>query len=48
MDIPLPIDILTDKGVQRITLNKKGVILKSTVVPQIDPDTYYIKKVIIE
>jgi hypothetical protein len=44
----LPVDVVTDKGVQKITVNKKGVIIKSTVLPQADPDTYYIKKVIIE
>jgi aminopeptidase N len=48
IDMPLPVDILTDKGVQRIMLGKIPVTIKSTVIPQADPDTYYFKKVIIE
>jgi aminopeptidase N len=48
IDIPLPVDILTDKGVQKTILSKKAVTIKSLVLPQVDPDTYYIKKVIIE
>lgn len=48
IDMLLPLDILTDKGIQKITTNKKGVIINSTMLPQIDPGTYYLKKVIIE
>jgi aminopeptidase N len=48
IDIPLPVDILTDKGVQKTILSKKAVTIKSLVLPQVDPDAYYIKKVIIE
>ena len=48
IDMPLPIDIITDKGLQRLQVNKKGLIIKSSVMPQIDPDTYYFKRLIIE
>ncbi|HEV7782913.1 MAG TPA: M1 family metallopeptidase, partial [Chitinophagaceae bacterium] len=48
IDMPLPVDILTDNGIQRTMLSKKPVTIRSTVLPQIDPDTYYIKKVILE
>jgi hypothetical protein len=48
MNMSLPLDVVTDKGVQRITVSKKPVIIKSTVTPQPDPDIYYIKKVISE
>jgi aminopeptidase N len=47
-DMSLPVDVLTDKGVQRTILSKKAIIIKSPVSPQIDPDSYYIKKVIME
>ena len=48
IDMPLPLDIVTDKGLQRLQVNKKGLIIKSSVMPQIDPDTYYFKRLIIE
>jgi aminopeptidase N len=48
MDMPLPIDVATDNGTQRMVLNKKGVEIKSATLPLIDPDMFYLKKVIIE
>ena len=48
IDMDLPLDITTDKGVQHIIAGKKEVIINSTILPQVDPDTYYIKKIIIE
>ncbi|MBC7511761.1 MAG: M1 family metallopeptidase [Ferruginibacter sp.] len=48
LDMALPIDILTENGTQKIMVDKKGVVVKSKVLPQIDSDSYYLKKVIIE
>ena len=48
INMPLPVEILTEKGFEKIILDKKGVVIKSNVLPQIDPDSYYLKKVIIE
>ncbi len=48
MDMALPIDVVTDKGRQRLTITKKGAIVTSETLPVIDPDVYYFKKVIIE
>ena len=48
VDMALPIDILTDSGKQKMMVDKKGVLVKNKVLPQIDPDSYYLKKVIIE
>jgi aminopeptidase N len=45
---PLPLEVKTDAGTKRITLNKEGIILNSTSVPVIDPDVYYLKRVIYE
>ncbi|MES1215488.1 MAG: M1 family metallopeptidase [Bacteroidota bacterium] len=48
IDMPLPLDIITDTGTQRVTANKDGITINSKVLPQIDPDMYYLKKIIIE
>ncbi|HYM94546.1 MAG TPA: M1 family metallopeptidase [Chitinophagaceae bacterium] len=48
IDMALPLDIVTDKGTQRMTVDKKGIIIKSTLLPQVDTDMYYLKKIIIE
>lgn len=48
IDMPLPFDIVTDKGTQHIVLSKKETTITSTALPQVDPDSYYLKKVIID
>jgi aminopeptidase N len=49
IDMPLPVDIVTDKGMQRLMLNAdKPIIISSSILPQVDTDTYYIKKIILE
>jgi len=47
-DFPLPVDIKTDKGTNRMTLDKKGVTIKSLTTPVVDGDVYYLKRVILE
>jgi aminopeptidase N len=47
-DYPLPIDIKTDTGTKRMTLDKKGVTVKTMAPPLVDPDVYYLKRVILE
>jgi hypothetical protein len=44
----IPLDVQTDTGIKRITVDKKGttVISQSQVI--IDPKTFYLKKVIME
>jgi aminopeptidase N len=44
----LPIDIQTDSGVKRTTLDGKGITLENSSWPVIDPKVYYLKKVILE
>jgi predicted RNA methylase len=46
--IAVPIDIQTDKGLERINLDEKGITLESTSTPVIDPNVFYFKKVILE
>jgi len=46
--IPLPVDITTSEGTKRMMLDKKGVTIVSNILPVIDSQTFYFKKVIIE
>lgn len=48
IDMSLPIDITADGITKRYTLDKKGITIISKTTPVIDPDTYYLKKLIIE
>ncbi|ASU34810.1 M1 family metallopeptidase [Mucilaginibacter xinganensis] len=48
ISIPLPIDITTEAGTKRIMVDSKGIRVNSKILPVIDPDTYYLKKLIIE
>ena len=48
IDIPLPVDITTDSGTKRMVIDSKGLTINSKTLPVIDPDVFYIKKVIIE
>ena len=48
MDMNLPLEIMTDAGKQKIMVGKKAVDIKSTIIPVIDPDSYYLKKLTLE
>jgi len=48
MSIPLPMDITTENGAKRVTIGSKGLLVSSKILPVIDADDFYIKKVIIE
>jgi len=48
MAIPLPVDITTSNGTRRVMINNKGTRVISTTLPLIDPNTFYLKKVIFE
>jgi hypothetical protein len=48
IDMPLPVMIKTDTGIKRVLLDKKGMTVKSSTTPVIDPDIYYLKRVILE
>ncbi len=47
-DMPLPIEVVTDKGTQKMTLDKKGFSVESTTMPIVDPAVWYLKRVIYE
>lgn len=48
IDMALPVDIVTDKGSQRMIITQKGITVTSEILPQVDPDMYYLKKIVIE
>ncbi|MEO6488440.1 MAG: M1 family metallopeptidase [Ferruginibacter sp.] len=48
LDMPLPMDIATDKDSKRMLIDNKGVVVKSKTVPRVDEKVYYLKKLIIE
>ncbi len=48
LSIPLPVDITTDAGTKRVMLSSAATTITSKTTPVIDPDMYYLKKVVIE
>jgi hypothetical protein len=44
----LPLDITTDAGTKRQMVDAKGVRVESKTIPVIDPEVFYVKKIIIE
>lgn len=47
-DGALPVDIITDQGYQKSIVDKKGIVVKSTKQPEVDPNDFYLKKLILE
>jgi aminopeptidase N len=43
--MPLPVEIATSSGTEKITMVKEGIRIKSSSPPQIDPRGYYLKKI---
>ncbi len=48
INMALPLDIRTDESTKRLMIDSKGITLNSKTIPTIDPEVFYIKKVIIE
>jgi aminopeptidase N len=48
LDGPVPIDIQTDAGIQRMMIDKKGTTVTSKTPILVDPNVFYMKKVIAE
>jgi aminopeptidase N len=48
LDMQIPIEVVTSAGKQKLNISKEPQIISSTTVPAIDPDVYYLKKVILE
>ena len=47
-DEALPVEITTDKGVSKMMIGRKPMIVESGTMPQVDMNGYFIKKVIFE
>ena len=47
-DMPLPFEIQTDSGLQKVTLQKSNLVIQSKTTPVVDPKVYYLKRVIME
>jgi hypothetical protein len=48
LDMAIPVDIVTDNGTQRLIIDKKGIAVTSKTPILIDPNGYYLKKLILE
>jgi aminopeptidase N len=48
LDMTIPIEIKNSEGTKTITLDKNKAIVKSTTLPVIDPNVYYLKRVMLE
>ena len=48
LEMALPLEIMTDTGIQKVVVDKKGISITSNTYIQVDPKVYYLKKVIME
>ena len=48
IDMPLPLEVTTDKGTARTMIDKKGVTVTSATMPLLDMRVFYLKKVTYE
>jgi hypothetical protein len=48
LQMELPLEVLTAEGIKRIMVGTKPVRIKSSSLPEMDPNGYYLKRVIIE
>ncbi len=48
LDYEIPIEVMTSAGMQKIKLAKIKTAITSSTMPIIDPNVFYLKKVIIE
>ena len=46
--MPLPLDISTDKGIERLIVDDKGLEVLSKTLPVVDPKGFYLKRVSFE
>jgi len=48
ISMALPMEVTTNEGTKRMIIDQKGLLVSSTTIPEIDEDTFYIKKITIE
>ena len=44
----LPIEIITERGAERVFVDQKGISIKSNDWPKVDPSMFYLKRLILE
>lgn len=45
LDMPLPVEVTTDKGTQQLLLTREGITVQSSIPPTLDGKGYFIKKI---
>ncbi|HQQ98593.1 MAG TPA: M1 family metallopeptidase [Cyclobacteriaceae bacterium] len=48
LDMALPIEVMVDGRLLPMTVGKEGITIQAKTLPQIDPQGFYLKKVIVE
>jgi hypothetical protein len=48
LDRTIPVEVQTNRGIERVELGVEPIKVESTSLPIVDPSVYYFKKVIIE
>ncbi|PLW91064.1 MAG: peptidase M1 [Mucilaginibacter sp.] len=48
INMALPVDVVTDEGKHRLMISPQGQTVSSKTIPAIDPDSWYLKKVVLE
>jgi aminopeptidase N len=48
LNMPVPVDVRTDTGIQKIIVDTKGVMVTSKSPIVVDPKVFYLKKIILE
>jgi hypothetical protein len=48
LDMALPLQLTTSNGTETVTVNQKPISITSKTLPVIDPNMYYLTKIVIE
>lgn len=48
LDMAIPLDVVTDAGIQRVTVDSKPLTVTSKTLVQVDPKVFYLRKLVYE
>ena len=48
LDYEIPVEVITSSGKEKLMLSNKPLTINSTTLPVLDPDVYYLKKIVVE
>jgi hypothetical protein len=48
LDMTLPIEVMVDGRLLPMMVGKEGITIQAKTLPQVDPQGFYLKKVIVE